>query len=249
MRGIREVLRVLVVVDHPLDRDVLVAVLRNCKLVPTTVRDGTEMFDEMAEFDHEVLVLDLRLHRDDATELARAVAATSNIPIVMIGRDGDEPVVAPELVDVVDACVARPLDAWELARRVWEVWYRPRARAPQVGWVRPIGQQTRGRRLCFGGFTLDLDADRLLASDGKPRRLTPNEFALLAVFAMHPHRILSRDELLDRMGNLDTDVLDRTIDLLVMRVRRKIEPDPSAPRYLRTVRGRGYVFSVQQDVA
>ncbi len=94
----------------------------------------------------------------------------------------------------------------------------------------------------FGHIVLDLDAHRLIAADGTEMALTSTEFDLLEAFARHPNRVLSREQLLDLAHDPDSDVFDRSIDIRIARIHRKVEQDPSNPQTIKTVRGAGYMF-------
>jgi DNA-binding response OmpR family regulator len=106
-----------------------------------------------------------------------------------------------------------------------------------------------GTLVRFGTKSLDLDGQVLRDDEGNEHPLTTSEFAILKVFAANPKRVLSRERLLELANARDTEVFDRAIDLRIMRIRRKIEPDPAHPAVIRTVRGGGYVFSPAETKA
>jgi two-component system phosphate regulon response regulator OmpR len=115
----------------------------------------------------------------------------------------------------------------------------------RTGQTRDVRQQQSERtieRVRFGNLLLDLDAHRLLRPDGTELEITPMEFDLLAAFARNPNRVLSRDRLLDLAHNRDSEPFDRSIDVRITRIRRKVERDPEKPELIKTMRGTGYMF-------
>ena len=246
MNGIESAPRVLIVDDDPAVCEMLSDLFEVNGLIATTVEDGAAMHKALATGQHELLLLDLRLKKEDGLTLARTVRETSNIPIVIMTGKGDEidRIVGLELV--ADDYLTKPFNPREVVARVRAVLRRMRLALPRPGRP-PLGAPRPTFR--FGGLTLDLEARQLFGPDGEPRRLTTNEFNLLEVFVHNANRVLSRDQLLEGMQRHDTDVLDRAIDVLILRLRRKIEPNASAPQFIRTERGYGYIFSVPADEA
>jgi two-component system phosphate regulon response regulator OmpR len=137
-----------------------------------------------------------------------------------------------------DDYIAKPVEMRELLARVRAVLRRMPGGAPQVGEVAaPATHKTR-----FGPCQLDLDAHKLYDAAGEEVAITSMEFDLLKAFAEHPNRVLSRDQLLDLAHNKDWEPFDRSIDIRIARLRRKIETDPAKPQVIKTVRGAGYIF-------
>ncbi len=240
--------RVLVVDDDPSMREMLCDLLESSGLAATAVEDGASMHRALAADEHALLLIDLRLRREDGLTLARAVREASDIPIIILTGKGDDTDRILGLELVADDYLTKPFNPRELIARVRAVLRRtrpPTPRAPAAA-APPAGS---GERLGFGGFVMDLDARVLHAPDGSVCRLTPAEYDLLETLVRNPNRILSRDQLLERMRRHGSEVFDRTIDVLILRLRRKIEPNPSAPRYIRTERGSGYLFSPADEVA
>jgi two-component system phosphate regulon response regulator OmpR len=137
-----------------------------------------------------------------------------------------------------DDYVTKPFDLRELRARIQAVLRR-------TGQTRGPRQQQAGRTaegVRFGDLLLDLDAHRLLRPDGTELEITPMEFDLLAAFARNPNRVLSRDRLLDLAHNRDSEPFDRSIDVRITRIRRKVERDPEKPQLIKTMRGAGYMF-------
>jgi len=184
----------------------------------------------------DLVVLDVRMPDECGLSIARWLRAGGDVAIVMATAAGDviDRVVGLEVG--ADDYVAKPVDLRELLARIRAVLRR---RATDAAAVSIDGDQAPR----FGAFRFD-QARALLSDDGgREIRLSRSEASLLAAFAAHPDRVLSRDMLLDLASGKDGDPFDRSIDMRIARIRRKIEPDPAHPAVLRTVRGAGYIFS------
>lgn len=232
--------QVLIVDDDPTMCETLVDLLEMNGLAPTAVRDGSAMQAALAAGDWDLLLLDLRLKREDGLTLARLVRETSELPIILMSGSGDDTDRILGLELVADDYLTKPFNPRELVARVRAVLRRTRSAPKQPA---RADAAPAGPVIGFGGFALDLGARTLTGPDGLPCKLTPNEFSLLEALARHPNRVLSRDQLLEGMRRHDSEVFDRAIDVLIVRLRRKIEPNPASPRYIRTERGLGYLFS------
>ena len=184
----------------------------------------------------DLVVLDVRMPDECGLSIARWLRARGDVAIVMATAAGDviDRVVGLEVG--ADDYVAKPLDLRELLARIRAVLRR---RAADAGSARVEADQTPR----FGAYRFD-QARALLSHDsGREIRLSRSEANLLAAFAVNPDRVLSREMLLDLARGKDGDPFDRSIDMRIARIRRKIEPDPAHPAILRTVRGAGYIFS------
>jgi two-component system phosphate regulon response regulator OmpR len=147
-----------------------------------------------------------------------------------------------------DDYVAKPFDTRELLARARAVTRRVRASAPASGAAARdpiVVAAPPTRRVAFGPCQLDLDARRLLDAEGTDVEISSAEFDLLSLFTRNPHRPLNRDQIMEQAHHRGWDVFDRSVDLRVMRLRRKIEPTPDKPRFIRTVRNVGYVYVPQ----
>lgn len=235
--------RVLIVDDDATMCETLVDLLEMNGLAPTAVHDGRAMQAALASGEWDLLLLDLRLKREDGLTLARLVRETSDLPIILMTGSGDDTDRILGLELVADDYLNKPFNPRELVARVRAVLRRTRPAAKKV---EEAGAAPAGPVVTFGGFVLDLGARTLASPDGRPCKLTPNEFSLLEALARHPNRVLSRDQLLEGMRRHDSEVFDRAIDVLIVRLRRKIEPNPTSPRYIRTERGLGYLFSTDE---
>jgi two-component system OmpR family response regulator len=182
------------------------------------------------------VILDLQLGREDGFDLLREIRTHSDAPVIMTGsrRDEIDRIVGLELG--ADDFVTKPFGLRELLARIRAVLRR---HTKSVA----IQRDAESGRLQFGGWQLDRRIRRLTAPDGKAVALTKSEYALLIAFLNAPGRPLTREHL-QRMTRVHEDVFDRSIDVQVLRLRRKLQTDPSLPGVIRTNRGIGYVFAL-----
>lgn len=180
-----------------------------------------------------LITLDLNLGRESGLDLAREIRRDHSVPIIMLTGKGDaiDRVVGLELG--ADDYLAKPFELRELVARVRAVLRRTGA-----GSSTPPGQ-----RYAFADWTFDLNRRSLEGPDGQDQELTTSEFNLLSALVKRPHRVLSRDEIMDMLKGHDWSPVDRSIDNLIARLRKKIESDPEHPRLIKTVRGVGYTFT------
>lgn len=208
------------------------------------VAGGAELRALFAEAPADLVVLDLRMPGEDGLSLARWLRAEhgQGVGIIMLTALGDvvDRVVGLEMG--ADDYVAKPVDPRELLARVKAVLRRTRTPAPAVDGFPESGN----RVVALGRHRLDLDAHKLFGPDGEPVPLTAMEFDLLRAFAENPNRVLTRDRLLDLAHSRDWEPFDRSIDVRIARIRRKIEADPSKPQVIKTIRGAGYIFSPRE---
>lgn len=236
--------RVLIVDDDSSMCEMLSDLLESSGLEAVSVGDGAAMKEALAAEPYSLLLIDLRLKREDGLTLARTVRETSDIPIIVLTGKGDETDRILGLELVADDYLTKPFNPRELIARVRAVLRRTRHPAHPL----ERSQTPSPRRMVrFGGFALDVDARVLRGPDGAPCKLTANKYSLLETLVQNANRVLTRDQLLERMQRQESDVFDRAIDVLILRLRRKIEINPSAPRFIRTERGFGYIFSVPDE--
>ena len=232
---------ILVVDDEPPVR----ALLRDCLELAgfrvSEAADGREAIRCLAEGQVDLITLDLKLGGEDGLSLAREIRATHNVPIVMITGMGDtiDRVVGLELG--ADDYITKPFHVREVQARVKAVLRRYDAAAPEPR-ARLAASQDR-EAYAFGGWSLDVARRELRDACGAVHDLTTAEFNLLIIFLERPARVLSRDNIMDLLKGQDWSPYDRSIDALIVRLRRKIEASPEAPRLIKTVRGVGYVFA------
>ncbi len=232
-----EMNRILVVDDDSDVRWMIRKYLEKHDFTVETVEDGAKMRDIMKSQPFDLVILDVTMPGEDGLSLARFLREHYKIGIVMVTA-------ASEVVDRVlglemgaDDYVTKPFEPRELLARIKSV-LRRLAAADQ----RNRKLDAQDRKLPFGRFILDTGAHKLLDQDGVEIGITSMEFDLLKAFADNPDKVLTRDQLLNLAHNRDWDPYDRSIDIRITRLRRKIERDPSKPEIIKTVRGAGYIF-------
>jgi DNA-binding response OmpR family regulator len=235
--GQASVPHVLVVDDDPSIRELVCDYLGQNELRVTAVADGRAMHAIIGEQVVDLVVLDLRLRGEDGMALARRLRDESEIPIVMLTGRSEEADRVMGLELGADDYLTKPFSPRELLARIRTVLRRRRAEVRQ-------GKPEGIRAYRFDGWELNLNTRRLTSRDGRSVALSNGEFSLLVVLLGAPNRILSRDQLLDLSRLHNDEVYNRSIDVQILRLRRKIEKDPGEPRYIRTERGAGYVFGV-----
>jgi two-component system phosphate regulon response regulator OmpR len=229
--------RVLVVDDDASLRELLTHYLQREGFEVSGVEDGGAMFKWLEDHQADILILDLMLPGEDGLTLARRLRAQSNMPIIMLSARGDDIDRIVGLEVGADDYLAKPFNPRELLARIRAVLRRHSASTEP---------QSDTEIAEFGPYRLDLAA-RQLTRQGEPVTLTGSEFDLLRLFVEHPNRMLDRDRLLDMLKGYERNPFDRSIDVQVARLRAKIEPDKKQPRYIRTVWGRGYMFTPHSE--
>jgi two-component system OmpR family response regulator len=233
---------ILVIDDDPQIRALLEEYLAENGLRVSVASTGKEMSRILNEEAIDLIVLDLRLAGEDGMAIVRSLRDESSIPIVMLTgvRDEADRVMGLELG--ADDYLTKPFSPRELLARIRTVLRRAKSAAQEPGRERTI------RAYRFAEFELNLRTRRLKRGSGAHIVLTNGEFNLLAALVAAPERILTRDQLLEASRVYDNEVYDRAIDIQVLRLRRKIERDPSQPQFIVTERGAGYIFSAQVEV-
>jgi len=231
-------MRVLVVEDDPALQRMILAYFEENNIRTLVASGRQEMVNQLGSAQVRLVILDLRLGEEDGLDLLRDIRASSDVPVIIITghrRDEIDRVVGLELG--ADDYLTKPFSLRELLARVRAVMRRFDA-----GRSAPAREPARGRWR-FSGWQLDRRTRRLTDPDGAPVALTKGEYALLTAFLDAPQRPLSREHLL-QATRVHEDVFDRSIDVQILRLRRKLERDPSAPRMIQTERGIGYVFAL-----
>src|SRR5216683_261913 len=236
-------LHILAVDDDPAMRKLVAEYLRDNGLRVTAVATGAEMAQAFAGHAVDLVMLDLRLVGEDGMQLARNLRAESAVPIIIVTGKQDEADRVMGLELGADDYVTKPFSPRELLARIRAVLRRYQT-AREV--LPAQGEKRRAYR--FAGWELNLGGRRLTSPDGSRVEVTHGEFNLLHAFCAAPQRVLSREQLLDLSRLYGAEVYDRSIDVQVLRLRRKIEPNPALPQYIKTERGAGYVFSVAVEV-
>ena len=188
----------------------------------------------------DLVVLDLNMPEEDGLSIVRDLKIRSNVPVIMLTATASpiDRVVGLELG--ADDYLAKPCELRELMARIRSVLRRS---GPAKAGAASEAAAAKPAQVRFGTKWFDDEAQILRDDDGNEHPLTASEYGLLKVFAANPKRVLSRERLLELANARDAEAFDRAIDLRIMRIRRKIEPDPSRPTVIRTIRGGGYVFS------
>jgi DNA-binding response OmpR family regulator len=233
---------ILVIDDDPAIRALLQEYLVENTLRVSVAASGKEMSQILAAEAIDLIILDLRLAGEDGMAIARSLRDQSAIPIIMLTgvRDEADRVMGLELG--ADDYLTKPFSPRELLARIRTVLRRTKGAAPGTARQKAI------RAYRFAEFELNLRTRRLKQREGRQIVLTNGEFNLLAALLAAPERILTRDQLLEASRMYDNEVYDRAIDIQVLRLRRKIEPDPSQPRFIVTERGVGYIFSSPVEI-
>ncbi|MCP5277472.1 MAG: response regulator [Thiobacillus sp.] len=227
--------RILVVDDDPALRALLSAYLSDTGFVVDLAGDGAGMRRAIEQARPDAIVLDLMLPGEDGLTLTRSLRAQTGaaaIPVLILSARGEEIDRVVGLEMGADDYLAKPFSPRELLARLRALLRR----------ARTVPAAAAAQAIRFGPYHLDLAARRLLKGDGD-LGLSGAEFDLLKAFAERPNRVLTRDILMDLLKGYDWDPNDRTVDIRVARLRRKLEPDPANPVYIRTVRGEGYLFN------
>jgi DNA-binding response OmpR family regulator len=229
---------VLVVDDDPATRDVIGNYLESQGLRVTAAADGRAMGRALGEEPIDLIILDLKLRDEDGLDLMREVGRRGEMPIIVLTghrREETDRIVGLELG--ADDYLTKPFSPRELLARVRAVLRRTEAAE------RRYRKEERRLRYRFANWELDMRARRLRSPAGGAVVLTAGEFNLLAAFLRSPQQVLSREQLLTASRVHDEEVYDRSIDVQILRLRRKLEANPSEPQLITTERGAGYVFA------
>ncbi|QJP13614.1 response regulator [Starkeya sp. ORNL1] len=236
---------ILVVDDDREIRDLVSSYLRKNGLRVDVAPDGRRMRAFLEANTVDLIVLDLMMPGDDGLVLCRELRAGKHkaTPVIMLTARGDETDRIIGLEMGADDYLAKPFAARELLARIKSVLRRARMLPPnlRVTEAAPI--------LSFGEWKLDTVGRNLLDKDGTTIALSGAEYRLLRVFVDHPQRVLSRDQLLNLTQGREAELFDRSIDLLVSRLRQRLNEDAREPAYIKTVRSEGYVFAMPVDIS
>jgi DNA-binding response OmpR family regulator len=228
---------ILVVDDDPAMRRLIADYLRQHDFRPYLAASGDEMSRILSETPVDLIVLDMKLAGEDGLALIRDLRPRSDVPIIVLTgsrREEVDRVIGLELG--ADDYVLKPFSPRELLARIRAVLRRAE--------IRDTLQDRNEKRTLyrFGDWVLNLRTRQLTAPGGEPVALTHGEFSLLAAFLQSPQRVLSREQLL-AATRMHEDIFDRSVDAQILRLRRKLEVDPSHPALIRTERGAGYIFA------
>jgi two-component system, OmpR family, response regulator len=226
--------RILIVDDDPEIRELLCSYLEGFGMHAQGAADARELRSAMARESFDLILLDLMLPGQDGLSLCREIRRDSDVPIVMVTGRGEasDRIVGLELG--ADDYIVKPFDERELVARIGAVLRRGRHRgAPRA---------EEAADIAFGGWRLNTVMRQLVDAEGVVVPLSNAEFRLLLALLERPRRVLSRDQLIDLARGSRVEVFDRSIDILVSRLRQKLRDDPKQPQLIRTVRGEGYLL-------
>jgi len=228
--------RILIVDDDREIRDLLAQFLVKHEYQVDTAANGSELMKKLDTGRYDIIVLDVMMPGEDGLSLCRKLRATSNIPIIMLTAMGEDTDRIIGLEMGADDYIAKPFNPRELLARIKAVLRRSDGAAQ-------ADHDDTYQHLTFEGWQIDLDKRELRDVDNVLMPLTSGEYGLLLAFAEHPQRVLSRDQLLDLTRGRMAGPFDRSIDVQLSRLRRKIEPNPKSPTLIKTVRSGGYIFT------
>jgi DNA-binding response OmpR family regulator len=235
---------ILVVDDDPAMRELMVEYLQENDLRVSTAASGAEMKRILQDQVIDLVLLDLRLSGEDGMQLARELRSTSEIPVIIVTGKRDEADRVMGLEIAADDYMTKPFSNRELLARIRAVLRRYQAARDTSA----PSRESKRRAYRFSGWELNLLARRLTAPEGHRVELSNGEFNLLLALCEAPQRALTRDQLLELSRLHGAEVYDRSIDVQILRLRRKIEADASSPQFIRTERGVGYLFNARVEV-
>ncbi|MDH4982002.1 response regulator [Hyphomicrobium sp. D-2] len=230
---------ILIVDDEPQVRELLRTGLEAEGFHVLEAGDGRQAMEQVGRQNVSLITLDLKLGGEDGLKFARELRMARNTPIIMITGKGDaiDRIVGLELG--ADDYIPKPFLMREVVARIRAVLRRYVSSNTQAS----AGADSADERFAFDGWTVDIARREVHDPAGERRDLTTAEFNLLAVFLHKPGRVLSRDDLMDLLKGHEWTPMDRSIDALVARLRKKLEPESERPMLVKTVRGVGYVFA------
>ena len=236
---------IIVVDDEAAARDMVGDYLKMHGFDVTLCDGGRSLRAKMETLTPDLVVLDLNMPEEDGLSIVRDLKSKSSVPVIMLTATASpiDRVVGLELG--ADDYMPKPCELRELVARIRSVLRR--GPAPGAAPAAAAPQEAPTNSVRVGTKWFDLDTHRLRDDAGSEQILTRSEYALLRAFTDNPKRVLSRDRLLDLADARDPDAFDRSIDVRINRIRKKVEPEPAHPRYIRTVRGLGYVFRPEGD--
>jgi two-component system OmpR family response regulator len=242
MPGSETTAHVLAVDDDPSVLKVIADYLGDNGMRVTALGSGRQVGATLVRETIDLVVLDLRMPGEDGMEIARKLRAESHLPIIMLTARKDEADRVMGLELGADDYLTKPFSPRELLARIRALLRRARAQQSVAGSLQKI------RAYRFAGFELNVRLRRLTGPAGTNIPLTNNEFNLLAAFLAAPHHVLSRDQLLGLSRLYNDEVYDRSVDVQIGRLRKKIQPDKDSAKLIRTERGAGYVFTAAVEI-
>lgn len=238
--------RIAVVDDEPDLRDAVAEYLAASGYDVMTAASAAEMRELVAVHSFDLAILDIAMPGEDGLALGRWLRSQMPLGIIFATAAGTaiDRIVGLELG--ADDYIVKPYELRELLARVRSVLRRvPQADAAAADAPAPAASKRPANKVVsFGSYSADLDGRLVIGPDGSPIELAKSEFDVLEVFLTRPNRLLTRSAISEAIGFSEDLESSRALDIRIMRLRKKIEPDPASPRFLKTVRGEGYVFSL-----
>lgn len=232
----------ILIVDDDADiRGLLGTYLQKNGYRTSVAADGSAMWKVLERNAVDLIVLDLMMPGEDGLTLCRRLRADSDTPVIMLTARGEETDRIVGLEMGADDYLAKPFSPRELLARIKSVLRRYRSLPLNL-------RADEAREIAFARWRLDTIARHLVSPDGVVTSLSGAEYQLLKVFLSHPHHVLSRDQLMMLSKGHEADPLDRSIDILVSRLRNRLHDGPAEPTIIKTVRGEGYVLAVAVEV-
>jgi two-component system OmpR family response regulator len=233
---------ILIVEDARDIREPLARYLREHGYRTTVAADAQAARKLMRGAAIDLVVLDVMMPGEDGLSLCRSIRESSQIPVILLTARGEEVDRIIGLEMGADDYIPKPFSPRELVARIAAVLRRTQALPPRQ-------KPPEAERIRFGEWMLDTGQRELIGQDGVATPLSSSEFRLLSALLEHPKISLTRNQLLDLTKGRDAELFDRSIDNHVSRLRKKIEPDPRNPRYIKTVWGGGYMLAVEPERA
>jgi two-component system, OmpR family, response regulator len=234
------IVEVLIVDDDAAIRDLLITYLSDFGIQASAAGDGVEMRQALARGHFDIVILDLMLPSEDGLSLCRGIRAVSDIPIVMLTARAESADIVACLEMGADDYVIKPFDPRELVARLHTILRRAAAKSQAV-----VSRPPASNQITFEGWTLNRTTRELTSPQRLVIPLSNGEFRLLLAFVEKPRVVLSRSALLSAARGQTVEAFDRTIDLMVSRLRQKLEVDVRTPQLLRTIRGEGYFLDAE----
>jgi len=242
-----ELKHILIVEDDPIVADVVAACLEDAEFETTITSSGQAALNIISDSHVDLCVVDLGLPDMDGLSLTREIKGRSSAGIIILSGRGEttERIIGLEVG--ADDYLGKPFEPRELLARVRSIIRRTQPSAPVDTALNPTNTSPSPEihAFNFDGWKVDLTSLEITGPDGKHPQLSSSEFNLLQAFIEHPNRVLSRDQLLDMVHGDNTPAFDRSIDVQITRLRKKIEENPKSPKFIKTIRNRGYMFTAK----
>lgn len=228
---------ILVIDDDPAVLDMVEALLTGASYQVTTTMTGEDAISALNEGDFELAIVDLRLPGMDGLTLTRMLKKKSSMGVIILSGLGKTIDRVVGLEAGADDYMSKPFSTRELLARVRSVLRREEKR--------PVGESTESDNYVFEGWKLDAVSRKLTSPEGNPVELTSGEYDLLLAFVEHPNVVLSRDQVLDFTHRVYSPTFDRSVDVQLGRLRKKIGENPRKPQIIKTIRNAGYMFAAK----